>query len=265
MSLYASLPLRTMDADLCRYISQMKEINNEQGQTNLTMLWQCVLNLLGKSDDPCVLQGKAIPDLEAFQESITLENSKCLLFYVQSFLLAIFGEYEKGAALALENGGRFQKAGPGLFMNMHETFVRGLHLFCMAKRCPKTTKYKRAARKALSTISGWAKKDNPNVLHYEKLLKAELCSLNGKLDSAQLLYHQALSLASRSGLIQDAAIINERCAEFFLKERKSVDDATKKMMKSIKLYEEWGCCVKADMLRAQHDSIKPPPSVLVVR
>ena len=89
--------------------------------------------------------------------------------------------------------------------------------------------------------------------------------MEGRLDKAELLYHQALSIASRSGFLQDAAIINELFAEFFLNRRKSPDDALYKMKASCGLYEEWGCHLKAEMLRAKYGAIcTPPQSNLIV-
>ena len=109
MSFAAGVPLRTMEMDLRRYFNQLREIKNHQGATNLRTLGQAVSNLLGMSDDPCVLAGNVIPDLEAFMDGIDVETGKCLVFYVQSLLYAIFCDFERGAELALANDGRFAK------------------------------------------------------------------------------------------------------------------------------------------------------------
>lgn len=265
MSFAAGKHLRTVEADCRRYHNQAKELKNEQAATNLRTLWQCALNLLGRSENTCILTGEAILDIDSFTASINVEAELCLVRYVQCYLCAIFGLFETGSAMALEDEGRFNKAGPGIFMNMHETFVRGLCLFGMARKS-KQSKYKKAGKRVLSTIRKWVRNDNPNVLHYEKLFEAELRALEGKLDAAELLYHQALSLAARSGFIQDAAIINERCGDFFLRKRKSPDDAMYKMKEACKLYEEWGCRKKVEMIRKEFRSLKEAPSgVITVR
>ena len=216
---------------------------------NLTILLQAVVNLtVPKAEDAGKSNEDAIPNLEQPKTGEEIESGICLKICMQNFVDFIYGRYEKAANMAVEHEGRFQKAGPGFFMNMQETFVTGICCFVMARKT-KNSKYKKVAKRALQKMSRWAKKDNPNVLHYEKLFQAELSCLNGKSDAAELHYQQALSLASRYGFIQDAAIINERSGDFFLNIRKSPEDALYKFEKACKLYEEWGCPAKAQMLR----------------
>jgi hypothetical protein len=235
---------------------------------NLRSLWQCVQNLigLGGTDDVCGLVGNALSEANA--QSITLDSGKACLYYLPCFLCAVFGNYEKGAALALDYDGKFDKALSGACNVMHETFAAGVNLFGMARKTKKS-KYKRAGKKALSKIRSWAKHDNPNVLHYLHCFEAELAALNGKLDTAEALYHRSLALARRSGFIHDAAIINERYASFFLLVRKVPDEAYYQMEEACKLYEEWGCRHKADLLRREYQWIReketPRESVVTVR
>ena len=133
--------------------------------------------------------------------------------------------------------------------------------------CGKTKKrkHKREAKRLLNIISGWAKKDNPNVLHQHNLLLAEFRSMEGKLDEAELLYTRAFRLASRSGFRHEAAMINELTAEFFRDQKKSLDDAKYKMEEACKLYEEWGCQIKADMLRKEYEVLIEQPIDVVVK
>ena len=170
MSFAAGASLKTVQTDCCRYQNQMKESSSDQAAANISMLWQSALNLSDKCDNPEDLSGDVIPNLATFSESVTLESGKVMLRYCQSYLCAIFGNYERGASMALVDEGRFKKAGPGICINMHETFTRGLCLFCMARKS-KMPKYKRAGKRVLSTIRRWVKEENPNVLHYEQLSK----------------------------------------------------------------------------------------------
>ena len=259
MCFVAGLPLKTVESDCRRYCLQMKRLNSEQAVQNISMVWQGTLNLLGRTSDPLELAGEAIPDLEDFKSLLTIESGVSLLPYIQCCLCAILGSYEKGAELALANEYRMRKAGPGIFMNMHDTFVRGLCLFAMARKT-KQRKYTVAAKRAFGEIRKLTRKEDPNVLHYEKLFEAELCALKGNLDTAEILYQRALNLATRAGFLHDAAIANERCADFFLHERKCKEDALYKMEEACKLYDEWGCRIKVDMLRDEYASLKDKAS-----
>ena len=218
------------------------------------MLWQTVLNLMGtRPKDHCLLEGHAINDYSAMKGSLSIIIQDVILKYLELFLCAIFGEYERAAELmADDEDDLFHKTGPGLSPVMHDAFVRGLCYFGLARKTGHA-KYKRAGKKILATISNWVKKGNPNVLHYEKLFQAELAALNGRMSDADLYYHKAVGLATQSGFIQDAAIINERCGDFFQNiQRKSPGYAIHKIEEACRCYEEWGCSFKAQMLREQY-------------
>jgi hypothetical protein len=268
MSFFSSCPLRSVEADCRKYTSQVRSLNFnkrtlEQAGKNIAMLLQCSLNLLGRSDDPLVLCGEAIPDFEEFESTIALETGKCLLLMLRGYLFMIFSEYEEGANVALENEGRFQKAAAGMFLNMPENFARGVNLFAAARRTRKK-KYMQAAQKVLTVTQKWASENNPNVQHHLQLFEAEMCALNKNNERAELLYHRALSSAKRAGFVSDAAVISERCADFH-HSLGSSDDALYKMNEACRLYKEWGCKTKADMLQQKYDRyfVAPPiPSAI---
>ena len=301
MSFAAGAPLKAVENDCRRYRNQMDELGNEQAVTNINSLLQCVLTL--QQDDEEVsyaLQGEAIQNLEAFLESIELETVRNMAYFAQLAVCTVLGKYEKGGDLIFENDGSFQKSSSGMFVVFHETFFRGVCLFAMARQTSfelgfrlKQGKYKRAAKKVLATVSNWAKNENPNVLHYQKLFEAELAALNGKLEIAEMHYLKALSMATRSGFIHDAAIINERMADFFWHLRVSPEDALYKIEDACRLCklsclpevwiysdiitatlthldvfcfadEEWGCRVKAHLLRDQYDHLRRLPSKVFV-
>jgi hypothetical protein len=220
---------------------------------NIAMLFQCTLNLLGKSaDGPLSLCGEVIPDFEVFQSSITIETGKCLLLMLREYLCMIFGSYIDGADLALSDEGRFKKGTTGMFFVMPETFARGVNLFAAARMTGKK-RYRRAAKSVLKVTRRWAAENNPNVQHHYQLFLAEMCALDGQDEKAELLYHRALSLAKRAGFVSDAAIISERCADFYDCRKKSQDDTKYKVEEACRLYAEWGCKTKSDMLQRKYD------------
>eukprot|EP00522_Entomoneis_paludosa_P002021 CAMPEP_0172473570 /NCGR_PEP_ID=MMETSP1065-20121228/68923_1 /TAXON_ID=265537 /ORGANISM="Amphiprora paludosa, Strain CCMP125" /LENGTH=1236 /DNA_ID=CAMNT_0013231745 /DNA_START=115 /DNA_END=3826 /DNA_ORIENTATION=- len=253
MSFASGFSLDSVEADCRRYSAMIDEFGSvQQAVTNINTLWQCVLNLLGRSDDPYVLSGEAIPDFDAFRTSTTIKSGQALIYFAQVTLYAILGDFEAGSSLSLANEGFFKKAGPGMFLNIAETCARGLCYFGMARKSKKK-KYRRAGMKVLSCVRAWAKQKNPNVTHFLHLFEAELFALDGKPAKAELHYHKAVALARRAGFVQDAAIINERLAAFFWRDKNSPDDAIYHMEKACELYEEWGCQLKADILRREYE------------
>ena len=83
----------------------------------------------------------------------------------------------------------------------------------------------------------WAK-DNPNVVHTLKILEAEQFALNCNKEKACLAYERSIALSARSGMLQDAALANERSGEYLLNEIKDEDKAVHYFGKAIGYYKD---------------------------
>ena len=79
---------------------------------------------------------------------------------------------------------------------------------------------------------------NPNALHLEMLLSAELDASRGKTSSAYAKYKSAILMAGRIGLIQDQALSNERFASY-CQQQHDVEEAEYRLKCAMGLYTEW--------------------------
>ena len=195
--------------------------------------------LYGVVRNPTEMSGEAIPNTAELEcELRSLESKTTLVIYQvhQSFLYSIFGDHSKGAKLALKRGDYFFRVSVGCPTAMPDTFHRGISLFDTARRTRKAT-HKRAAKKTLSKMKKWAK-DNPNVVHTLKILEAEQFALNGNKEKACLAYERSIALSARSGMLQDAALANERSGEYLLNEIKDEDKAVHYFGKAIGYYKD---------------------------
>jgi hypothetical protein len=130
---------------------------------------------------------------------------------------------------------------------MWETFTRGISLYALARRTKKR-KFKKHALRVKKAVEAWADKGNPNVIHHLRLLNAEHASLNGKKTKACQLYREAITLATRGGFLHDAALANERYADFVVDD--DVDEAAYRLEESVRFYSQWGATQKVEMLRS---------------
>lgn len=222
-----------------------------------------VRTLLGEDESPATLldieSTTTLDDLIVKHEGDnTLTGTTMAL---QSMVYAFLGQHELGAELALRKRDSYAKVNPAHLTQMPETFSRALSLFAIA-RATKARKHKKEARKVFKKVKKWASSGNPNVSHYEKLLKAELSALEGKLDAAEGWYQSAIVLASRSGLRQDAALFNERYGDFLLNDRKDNAEAAFKLEEAVKLYNEWGAYRKVRILSEKYARLWPQPLVI---
>eukprot|EP00975_Prorocentrum_lima_P029826 6259737-Prorocentrum_lima.AAC.1 len=68
---------------------------------------------------------------------------------------------------------------------------------------------KKCAHKTIQLIRGWAKNGNVNVVHYLRILGAELAVLSGKNNKAKEGFNAAIATSSRNGFLQDRALAHE--------------------------------------------------------
>eukprot|EP00980_Cylindrotheca_fusiformis_P012102 scaffold2923_cov121-Cylindrotheca_fusiformis.AAC.12 len=231
-----------------RVLSQMEEVSQPEQAICLKMFWQMMLNLatFPATEDLHRLEGD-IFSAESFTGTEKVHRGS--MHMLQGELL-VFYDIEAAAKRAIKDGDKFATLVPGVFLNMFETFHRGIALFAMARRTRKR-KYKSHADKLANRIAGWVRSGNPNVRHYHAAMKAEQAALNKKYDLAEENYKNAIVLAAKTGHMHHAALINERFAEFLREERSDEEESKHRFGEAIRFYEEWGAFGKAEMLKKQ--------------
>jgi predicted ATPase len=221
----------------CPNISiQTEEVMQHEQSIFLSIFWQMMLNLTGQSEETTKLKGQIFN----CDEFVCVTDIQDALFHLAKLeLMVFFGDFEAAAKLALARGDKYEKAAPGYFLGMMETFHRGVALYAMARRTKKR-KYKTAAKGILKTIATWAKSGNPNVKHYHSLLMAEQAALDMKYKAAESLYKDAVVLSARTGHLHHAGLINERYSDFLLQELGDEEEASFRRGEAIRYYKEWG-------------------------
>jgi hypothetical protein len=244
----SGISLHQIDKQSNLYLAQMEELNRLNLAQVHRIHWQTVLNLRGHADDPILLVGEAVNENELFESSLAKNCAEAM----KSFLCAYLGEHQLGAELALVKGDKFLKEVPCHPLGMWETFCRGISLYAMARQTKKR-KFKKHALRVKKTIETWVDKGNPNAKHHLRLLNAEQAALDGKSDEACQLYGEAVSLASRCGFLHDAALANERYANFVVDDDR--DEAAYRLGEAVRFYLEWGATQKVALLREAHKGL----------
>lgn len=102
--------LQQMDLDMDCYSKQMKDLARINALDYTVSLWQGIHCLMGRTENPTLLQGELIDD---FEECAKLHqpNLPWVLMTMgqQLHLYNIFGEYEKAADVFCEKGYDFPK------------------------------------------------------------------------------------------------------------------------------------------------------------
>lgn len=211
-----------------------------------------MLNLAGQSKETTRLKGELFA-CDEFVAKTPLQTAAVNLAKLE--LLVYYGDFDSAAKHAIKCSDSFDKTTNGMFLSMMETFHRGVALYAMARRTKKR-KYRKRAIRVRSTIAKWVQNGNPNVKHYHSLLNAEQAALDREYHEAEALYKEAIILAARPGYLHDAALFNERYADFLRKEGHhfalAEDEIVYRIEEAIRYYKEWGAKAKVEMLQAEH-------------
>jgi predicted ATPase len=241
---FSGSSLRSVEDDLQIYTPQIEALKLQDVAYNLRALWQVVLDLMGQPGSPKKADSCAVFDLHQIGlPSMMKKFMKMWICYKSAYL----GEYETGAAIALQEEDSLYRQILGFSFFGFFFFPQGLCLYARA-RVTKQRKYLIAARKIRGQLQQWAKQGAVNFLHQLFLLDAEDAILRGHQKAANKCYLKAIRTAARSGFIQDAGMATERYALFLV----SVDgpsDAEYYFEESIRYYSEWGSIRKVDQLK----------------
>jgi hypothetical protein len=244
LSFLSGMSLKLLEGNCSIYSKQMKEFKVMQPYELTLLYWQSALNLMGLSENTTLLK------FNRHHDPLLVATMQAQ----QSRMYAIFGEHGKGADLSITNCYDFPKVIPGSPQFPAALFCGGISSFEIARKTKKQ-KFKKHAKKIHSTIKALVKKGNPNVIHYDRLLDAERAALDGKSKAALKHYQSAVSLAARGGFVHDAALANERYAEYLLHDMSDRQDAIFYFEEAIKFYSEWGALKKVDLLREKYSDL----------
>ena len=177
----------------------------------------------GETDDSmrnCLFEHAASSELSP--ASTTFETDSPLEAMVHQALLirvhVLFNELDEAVDLTLKQGESFLKGQPGIPITMLSTFYSAFALICKTALptcgAAEGRKYLRLGKKKHKLIKQWVKAGNPNVIHFDALLNAEIDAYKRKLESAERHYQKAVTVAARGGFIHDAGLASERYALF---------------------------------------------------
>ena len=249
---------------LCRMgVSTMAALQKGEAVVYTSMIWQGILNLMNFSivEGTTKVSGSAVKEEDYLSQQGAWGSKQLPNFHdhTKTFLCAFFGDYETGAELAVERGDRFLVDSPGNHLCQTDPFYQGVCLFAAAgKDRAKRRLYRRHGQKRRTTLHTWVRKGSLDSVHRLQLLDAEqeasLRNPKGR-ESVKILFDLACGSATSRGFIHDAALANERYAEFLLLSADDHEEGTKRVYMAARLYSDWGATAKVESLLATHEDL----------
>ncbi|HEY9640865.1 MAG TPA: ATP-binding protein, partial [Coleofasciculaceae cyanobacterium] len=250
-------PLARVEREMASYWDAIDKIKQETALHFLEIHWQAVLNLIGRTQTPWVLQGEAYDERKMLPlHQQTNDQTALQFFYLQKIQLCyLFENY----AEALENSDRVQAylgAATGLIsfalLHFYDSLVR---LAVYADRQPAEQQAILSQVKAnQAKMQNWAHHAPMNFLHKFYLVEAERQQILGEKVKAMELYDTAIALAEEHEYVNEAALANERAGKFYLSwGREAI--AQLYLRKAHYAYQVWGAQRKVADLEEKYSQL----------
>ena len=254
-------PLESVETKQSQYIQMLVNYKSEF-MAHARVGAQFVLNLQGKTPNPCLLVGERFNEetmLPALRES---QNNLVIfvVFLCKSWLNYLFKDYAKSAEYA-RTASNYSDAATGLMYVPIHNFYYSLTLLALYPIVAKNEqkKYLKEVASLHKKMKYWALKSPGNYLHKYDLVEAEKARVLGQDEKAALYYDRAVKGASMNEYIHEAALANERAAEFYwAKGRNKV--AQSYLRDAYSGYIHWGATAKVKHLESEYPMSLPPAS-----
>lgn len=254
---FASKELVSSGQEGARYCERVNNLNQIKYVYMLKVFRQAVLNLQGKSADPCRLVGDACNEDElvllfhAHSDHHALAN-----LYINKFLLSYtFGNYHQ----ALEDTRALKKHYFAILGHYHVVIYNFYHSLTLLALYPKTqAQEQRLSLKAVVSnqkiMKKWARHAPMNNLHKYHLVEAELARVKGKEAQAADLYDKAIALAKENDFVNEEALANEVAARFYLSKGKE-KIARAYLQDAHYCYYRWGAHAKVKDIEERYPQL----------
>jgi PAS domain S-box-containing protein len=255
-------PLESVETKQSQYIQMLVNYKSEFMLDKVRVAAQAVLNLQGKTANPCLLvgdkfnEGTMLPALRESQNNLVI----FVLFLCKSWLNYVFKDYAKSAEDARIASNYSEAVRGMMYVPMHN-FYYSLALLALYPAASKIEQKKKLKKVALlqKKMKQWALKSPGNYLHKYDLVEAEKARVLGQDEKAALYYDRAVKGASRNEYIHEAALANERAAEFYLaRGRNKVAQCY--LRDAYYGYIHWGATAKVKHLESEYPMSLPPAS-----
>eukprot|EP00984_Skeletonema_dohrnii_P024922 scaffold14057_cov86-Skeletonema_dohrnii-CCMP3373.AAC.1 len=238
---------RTLDSiqqELEASIHVLTQLKQDENELKITILLSSVKKLRGLDAEA---GDKMLVSILA-SAAETRNNLSAYVSVMKLEVLVFFQQWKEAIDL-IQKAGNVRFFLSSTFVVVRYTFLEALAYLKAAQSSSgrKKRQMKKCAHKAMQLICGWVKNGNVNVVHYLRILGAELAVLNGKNEKAKKSFNAAIAASSRNGFLQDRALAHELASAYF---KAQGDDywTDYHIECSRACYQEWGCSEKVVQL-----------------
>ena len=218
---------------------------------------QAVLNLMGKTGNPCHLIGESYDEekMLPIHQQANDRSGIFFLYFNKLMLCYLFQEYPQ----AVENAAMVEKYLDGAtalpFVSLFHFYdsLAGLAMFPNVQK----SEQKRLLKKVTANqkkMKKWAHHAPMNHLQRFYLVEAERASVLSQDGTAREYYDKAISLAQENGYINEEALAHELASKFYLA-RGQAHLSHHYLRESHYAYQQWGALAKVKDLETRYPEV----------
>ncbi len=252
-----SQELTQLEQEITTYSQAIHQLKQETVWQWNELLRQVVLNLMGSTENPCLLIG------EAYNEQVRLPlhqqtHDQIALFTLHLYKLTLCYLFAETSE-ALENASiaaRYLDETLGTVYLPQFYFYDSLVKITASVTAPKTEQQSFLAQVVANQekLKQWAAEAPMNYQHKLELVAAEYHRVLGQNMEAMELYDRAIAQAQEHGYIQEEALANELAANFYLGWGKQ-KIAKVYLSDAHYCYTRWGAIAKVKDLEARYPEL----------
>jgi len=253
-SFLAGESLSQLEQKTATYSKAVRRIRRENPSNWIAVLWQTILNLLGRSENPSRLIGSVYDEDRAISRAITVKDgNEIRYFYLNKVILCyLFGEYHQAAQTAIL-AKQYVEEVKAITAVTLLCFYDSLVLLSLWVEV--SNSQKEAWLSCVTTnqekMQKWAEHAPMNYLHKFHLVEAEKARVLGQFFEAEEFYERAISGASENEFIQEEALAYELAAKHYLA-RGRLKIAQTYMKEAHYCYDRWGAKAKVKDLETRY-------------
>ena len=258
-SFFVGEELTELEQKTATYSKAIRQIRRENPYNWIAVLWQTILNLLGRSENPSRLVGSVYDEEQALSHAIAVKDgTEINYFYLNKITLCyLFEEYHQAAQTAVLARRQSLEEVTAPILHFYDSLVL-LSLLVEASSSEKETWLSHVSTNQ-EKMQKWADHAPMNYLHKFHLVEAEKARVLGQFLEAEEFYERAISGASENEFIQEEALAYELAAKFYLGRGRSKIAQTY-MKEAHYCYERWGAIAKVKDLETRYPQFFPQPS-----
>lgn len=263
ISCHVGRELGGLEREMASFSDVFARFNQEKALSDNARYRQLVLNLIGRSENPCLLIG------EAYDERVMLplhikNNDRTAIFgvYFHKMVLCFLFHRRAEASENAANAKLYADGISGLLLVPLFNFFESLVL--LADYASASGKDQKRILKTVASnqkkMKRWSVHCPANFLHRYYLVKAERNNVLGRDEKAGDYYERAVELAGSGKFINDEALGNELAARFYLSRGKpSTGHAY--MTDARQCYLKWGAMAKVGHLDRRYHQVLSEPHI----